>query len=69
MGARKKRTWGGPRKGAGRKLTGRAIRRNRLTILLTDREIEQLRRLADQQDLPTGTLAYEIVRRALARRR
>jgi hypothetical protein len=36
--------------------------------LLTDREIGQLRRLADQEDLPTGTLAYEYVRRALKRR-
>jgi hypothetical protein len=69
MAAVKKGTWGGPRKGSGRKATGREVRRNRVTIMLTDAELAKLHRWADEKDLPFGSVAYEIVARALARRK
>lgn len=64
--------WGGPRKGAGRPPgTGPGpspdSRRNRLTILLTDAEMTALRKLAEERDLPVGTVAYEIVALSLRR--
>lgn len=69
MGARKKMGWGGPRKGAGRRPGPESeVRRNRVTITLTDAELEKLKRWAEERDLPTGTVAYEVVARALKRR-
>jgi hypothetical protein len=71
MGARKKMSWGGPRKGAGRKPGGggpvELIRRNRIVVMLRDDELAKLRRLADERNLPLGTVAYEFVARGLAR--
>jgi hypothetical protein len=37
--------------------------------MLTDAELEKLRRLADEKDLPVGTVAYEFVGRGLKRRK
>jgi hypothetical protein len=44
-------------------------RRNRVVITLTDAELANLHRWAEERDLPLGTVAYEIVGRALARRK
>lgn len=63
--------WGGPRKGAGRKAGfGKApeeIRRNRVVVMLTDAELAALHRIAGARDLPLGTVAYELVAKALKR--
>lgn len=69
MAAVKKGMWGGPRKGSGRKATPGEVRRNRVTIMLTDTELGRLHRWAEEKDLPFGTVAYKIVARALARRK
>jgi hypothetical protein len=37
--------------------------------MLSDAELEKLRRLADEKDLPLGTVAYEFVGRGLKRRK
>jgi hypothetical protein len=37
--------------------------------MLMDVELAKLHRWAEQKDLPLGTVAYEIVARALARRK
>ena len=65
----KKGTWGGPRKGSGRKATPGGGRRNRVVVMLTDAELAKLHRWAEEKDLPLGSIAYEIVGRALARRK
>ena len=44
-------------------------RRNRLTITLTDGELERIRAIADAQGLPLGTVVHELVARSLSRRR
>ena len=44
-------------------------RRNRVTTMLTDAEFKALTRLADEKGLPLGTTLYELVKRALRRRR
>jgi hypothetical protein len=36
--------------------------------MLSDAELAKLRKLAKEQDLPLGTVAYEIVARSLRRR-
>jgi len=61
--------WGGPRRGAGRKpgTDPGEVRRNRVTFTLTDGELAQLRALADEREMPVGTLAYEYVTKALRR--
>ena len=69
MAAVKRGTWGGPRKGSGRKATPGEVRRNRVVVMLTDAELAKLHRWAEQKDLPLGTVAYQVVARALARRR
>lgn len=67
---KKKNGRGGPRPGAGRpRGPGHKVRHNRVTLLLTDDEIAKLQRWAEERDLPLGTVAYEIVGRALARRK
>jgi hypothetical protein len=65
---------GGPRPGAGRpKGSGHkapeAVRHNRVTILLSDAELAKLHRWARERKLQPGTVAYEIVERALRRRK
>jgi len=63
---------GGPRPGAGRpKGSGQApeaVRRNRIAFMVTDAELAKLEALAKMRKLPLGTVAYEIVERALRRR-
>ena len=44
------------------------VRRNRVVVTLTDAELAKLRKWAKDRDLPLGTVAYEIVERALRRR-
>ncbi len=61
---------GGRREGAGRKPGPRSkVRHNRVVILLTDAELKALQRRARQRKLPMGTLAYELVAKALRRGR
>ena len=74
MAARKRSRVGGPRKGAGRPPgTGPGpspyARRNRVAVLLSDAELRKLKRLADARDLPFGTVAYELLARALKRQK
>ncbi len=65
-----RKSWGGPRRGAGRKPQQEgAVRRKRVVVLLTEAELAKLQRWADAEKLPTGTLAYKLVARALARRK
>lgn len=45
------------------------VRRNRITITVTDGDLEQLQRLSKERKVPVGTLIYEWVRRNLRRRR
>jgi hypothetical protein len=59
---------GGPRKGAGRPPLGESARIYRVVVLLTPTEHAKLQELARERDLPPGTVAYEIVARALRRR-
>jgi hypothetical protein len=40
-----------------------------VVVLLTDEQLETLQRLAEEATLPTGTLAYQLLARGLARRR
>ena len=68
--AGRKSAWGGPRQGGGRPPEREgAPRRNRVTVLLADDELAKFQRWADAEKIPTGTLAYRIVARALARRK
>jgi len=61
---------GGPRVGAGRPAGPiEELRRNRIAFMVTDTELAKLERLADERRLPLGTVAYEIVERALRRRK
>lgn len=43
------------------------VRRNRLTITVTDAELEKLQRKAAAEGRPFGTVAYELFSRALKR--
>ncbi len=68
--ASKRMNWGGARPGAGRKAGPQEqVRRNRVTVLLTDAEFALLHRVAKQKNAPVGTAAHEIISRSLARRR
>jgi hypothetical protein len=44
------------------------VRRNRIAFMVTDAELAKLEALAKARRLPLGTVAYEIVERALRRR-
>jgi len=70
MATVKAKGWGGPRRGAGRKpeLTDE-VRRNRVVVLLTDDQLEALQRLAEEEFLPVGTVAYQLLARVLMRRK
>jgi hypothetical protein len=60
---------GGPRPGAGRpRGASGEVRRNRVVILLGDGDLMKLEKLSNERKLPLGTVAYEIVERALRRR-
>jgi len=69
MAARKRKgTWGGPRRGSGRKPTAPdAARSQRVVVMLTVSEYAALDRLAEAQQLPLGTVAYAFVARGLRR--
>ena len=73
MARGKKTRRGGLRPGAGRpRGTGgppEKVRRNRVVVMVTDGELAALRRLAHKRDLPVGTVAHEVLRRGLGRRR
>lgn len=45
------------------------VRRNRVTTTLTDAELDELERLAGERGIALGTMLYELVKRALRRRR
>ena len=45
------------------------VRRNRAATFLTDAEMEHLERIADEKDQPISKVLYEIVSRALKRRK
>ena len=45
------------------------VRRNLVRAMLTDAEFKKIERLADEQDRPLSTVVYEILARALKRRR
>lgn len=60
---------GGARPGSGRpKGSDETVRRNRVVVMLTDGELQKLRDWADERSIPVGTVAYEVVARALKRR-
>ena len=45
------------------------VRRNRVVLMLTDAELAKLNRLADAEQLPNATLAYQFFSGALSRRK
>ena len=45
------------------------LRRNRVVAMVTDAELAKLHRLTDDKDLPLSTIVYEILARALKRRK
>jgi len=66
----RKTAWGGPRPGSGRpRFAAGEVRNCRVVVLLTSGEFTKLERLARERALPIGTAAYEIVERALRRRK
>ena len=67
---KKKTGRGGARPGSGRKPgPPELVRHNRLSLVLTDSEQEQLQREADREGIPIATLGHRIIARALRRRR
>ena len=72
MTAKKKRKWGGKRRGAGRpKGTGappETLRRHRVVVFLKDAELAVLEDVAARKQLAPGAAAYEILARSLRRR-
>lgn len=66
----RKQTKGGRRTRLGRPPGDPAkVRRNKVFAMVTDAEIERLERLADDQDKPLSTVVYELLARALKRRK
>ena len=43
------------------------VRRNRVVVMLTDAELATLHRLADARAKPLGTVAYELLSKAMRR--
>ena len=66
MGARTKNKGGRPKGSGG---PPELVRRNRVVVMMTDAEAAKLHRLADENDIAVGTAAYEILARALKRRK
>ena len=59
---------GGPRIGSGRpRGPDESVRRNRVTVMLTDAELAKLHRLAESRELPLGTVAYQLFAQGLRR--
>lgn len=70
MPEREKGSWGGARKGAGRKPKNDGDPRTyRLTLMVTRSDLDDLRRLAAERATSVASYAYEILRAALVRRR
>lgn len=73
MAARKKKSGhGGKRSGAGRPVgtgTGRGknARHNRIAVMLSDKELRALKRLAKKSNMRLATIAYVFVASALDR--
>jgi len=44
------------------------VRRNRLVIMVTDAELDAIQALAARRGVPQGTVAHEVLLRALRRR-
>ncbi len=66
MGTRKRS--GGDRKGPGRRPLARDVARSeRVGVMLTRAERDQLQEIANGDHLPVGTVAHRILSRALAR--
>jgi len=68
----KKSGWGGRRPGAGRPKgsgTGPSpgARINRVVAMLSNDELKVLKRIARRKKLPVGTVAYQMIARALKR--
>lgn len=71
--AARKSSWGGRRAGAGRPVgsgTGPSpdSRRNRIAVMLSDKELLTLKSLAKQKKLPLATAVYEFIKPKLRRR-
>lgn len=67
-----KKSWGGARVGAGRpKGSGSGpspdTRKNRVAIMLSDKELAKLTRIAKRKGQPIATLAYELLAGGLKR--
>ena len=45
------------------------VKRNRVTITLTDSELKALTKMADQKDLPVGTMLYGLIKHRLKGRK
>jgi len=43
------------------------VRRNRLVVMLTDAELDAIQTLAAKRGVPQGTIAHEVLTRALRR--
>jgi len=43
------------------------LRRNRVVVMVRDDELAALHRIADARGLPLGTVAYEVLAKALRR--
>ena len=54
-------------KGSG--LPPEMVRTQRVVVMLLPAEMAKLQRIANERELPLGTVAYEIVARALGRRK
>ena len=73
MARRKKFGWGGKRPGSGRPPgTGQGSsphsRRNRVAVMLTDRELAVLRAVAKKQRIPVSTAAHGLISAKLKKR-
>ena len=70
MATMKTKGWGGARRGSGRKPDfTEEVRRNRVVVMLTDDQFVRLQGLAEEEFLPVGTVAYQLLARVLMRRR
>jgi hypothetical protein len=65
--------WGGARPGAGRpKGSGQGpspnSRRNRVAVMLRDKELKALKTLARKKGVPVSTIAYELISKGLPKK-
>ena len=69
MAARKSKRAGGQKRMGRPAAPPQTLRRNRVVVMMTDTEVEKLHRLAANKEIAVGTAAYEILARALKRRK